>query len=118
MGQKVNPTGIRIGITKQWAANWYAATDKEYSANLIEDLKVRQLIYKRLRGAAISHIQIDRPAKNVKIAIHSARPGVIIGKKGGDVDNLKKQFNYKPSTSVIEGVSNFVAWYKRHYQND
>jgi small subunit ribosomal protein S3 len=90
MGQKVNPTGIRLGITETWTSNWYA-DGKDYANRLNEDLQVRQLIKKRLKNAAVSRIQIDRPARNAKIVIHSARPGVIIGKKGGEVDILRME---------------------------
>lgn len=80
MGQKVNPVGMRIGITRDWTSNWYA-DKKDFADRLNEDLNVRQLLQKRLKGAAVSRIQIERPARNAKIIIHSARPGVIIGKK-------------------------------------
>ena len=90
MGQKVNPTGIRLGITEQWTSNWFA-TSKDYANYLYDDLQVRKILHKRLKGAAVSRIQIERPAKNAKITIHSARPGVIIGKKGGDIEVLKAE---------------------------
>lgn len=89
MGQKVNPTGIRLGITEKWKSMWFAHS--EYADYLNADLKVREYLMKKLAGASVSRIQIDRPARNAKIAIHSARPGVIIGKKGGDVDTLRKE---------------------------
>ncbi len=88
MGQKVNPTGIRLGITETWKSMWFAHA--EYANYLNADLKVREYLMKKLAGASVSRIQIDRPARNAKIAIHSARPGVIIGKKGNDVDTLRK----------------------------
>jgi small subunit ribosomal protein S3 len=88
MGQKVNPNGIRLGITKDWTAKWYA--DKhDYADFLNADLQIRKYLRKKLERAAVSRIQIDRPARNARIAIHSARPGVIIGKKGGDIDVLR-----------------------------
>ncbi|AML47818.1 30S ribosomal protein S3 [Coxiella burnetii] len=87
MGQKVNPVGMRIGITRDWTSNWYA-DKKDFADRLNEDLNVRQLLQKRLKGAAVSRIQIERPARNAKIIIHSARPGVIIGKKGGEIEAL------------------------------
>lgn len=89
MGQKVNPTGIRLGITESWKSMWFAHTD--YANYLNADLKVREYLMKKLAGASVSRIQIDRPARNAKIAIHSARPGVIIGKKGNDVDTLRQE---------------------------
>ena len=92
MGQKVNPTGIRLGITKDWTSNWFAES-KDFANQLNDDLKVRSLLEKRLKGAAISRIQIERPARNAKIAIYSARPGVIIGKKGGEIEVLRKEIS-------------------------
>lgn len=89
MGQKVNPTGIRLGITETWKSMWFA--HKEYADYLNADLKVRDYLRKKLAGASVSRIQIDRPARNAKIAIHAARPGVIIGKKGSDVDTLRQE---------------------------
>lgn len=88
MGQKVNPTGIRLGITKDWTAKWYA-NSRDYSDFLNADLKIRDYLRAKLSRAGVSRIQIDRPARNARIAIHSARPGVIIGKKGGEVDELR-----------------------------
>ncbi|WP_267256249.1 30S ribosomal protein S3 [Coxiella endosymbiont of Ornithodoros maritimus] len=90
MGQKVNPVGMRIGITRDWTSNWYA-DKKDFADRLNEDLNVRQLLQKRLKGAAVSRIQIERPARNAKIIIHSARPGVIIGKKGGEIEALRDE---------------------------
>lgn len=87
MGQKVNPTGIRLGITESWKSMWFAHTD--YANYLNADLQVRKYLMDKLAGASVSRIQIDRPARNAKIAIYSARPGVIIGKKGSDVDTLR-----------------------------
>lgn len=89
MGQKVNPTGIRLGITEAWKSMWFA--HNEYADYLNADLKVRKYLTEKLAGASVSRIQIDRPARNAKIAIHSARPGVIIGKKGNDVDTLRQE---------------------------
>lgn len=88
MGQKVNPIGIRLGITKDWTSKWYA-DHKDYPDYLNADLKVRAFLMKNLSGAAISKILIERPARNARIAIHAARPGVIIGKKGGEVERLR-----------------------------
>src|SRR3990167_1986364 len=92
MGQKVNPTGMRLGITKDWTSNWYADT-KDYANRLNDDLKVRALLENRLKGAGVSRIQIERPARNAKIAIYSARPGVIIGKKGGEIEALRDEIS-------------------------
>jgi small subunit ribosomal protein S3 len=92
MGQKVNPIGIRLGITKDWTAKWYA-NSRDYADFLNADLKIRTFLRKKLERASVSRIQIDRPAKNARIAIHSARPGVIIGKKGGEVDRLRQEIS-------------------------
>ena len=88
MGQKVHPTGIRLGITKPWVATWYANT-KEYAGQLDGDIKVRQYLTKELKNASVSKITIERPAKSIKVTIHTARPGVVIGKKGADVEKLR-----------------------------
>jgi small subunit ribosomal protein S3 len=90
MGQKVNPNGIRLGITRGWTSKWYA-NKRQYAEYLINDIEVRNYLIKKLKGAAISNIMIERPAKNARVAIYSARPGVIIGKKGSDVETLRKE---------------------------
>jgi small subunit ribosomal protein S3 len=90
MGQKVHPTGIRLGIIKDWTSKWYADS-KQYADLLNTDLEVRSFLKKRLAGASVSRIQIDRPAKNAHITIHTARPGVVIGKKGEDIDALRAE---------------------------
>ncbi|AFL76020.1 MULTISPECIES: 30S ribosomal protein S3 [Thiocystis] len=88
MGQKVHPNGIRLGIVKDWTSKWYAST-KDYANFLNTDLAVRAFLRKELSKASVSRIQIDRPAKNAHITIHTARPGVVIGKKGEDIDKLR-----------------------------
>jgi len=90
MGHKVHPTGIRLGIVKDWTSKWYAPS-KDYADLLNTDLEVRDFLKKRLTHASVSRIQIDRPAKNAHITIHTARPGVVIGKKGEDIDRLRKE---------------------------
>ncbi len=90
MGQKVNPTGIRLGIIKDWTSTWYADS-KQYADYLYTDLKVREFLRKKLSTASVSRIQIERPARTARITIHSARPGIVIGKKGEDVDALRKE---------------------------
>ncbi|MBS0431241.1 MAG: 30S ribosomal protein S3 [Proteobacteria bacterium] len=89
MGHKVNPVGIRLGISKDWNSKWYAPK-REFAHNLVADLKVRELLKTRLAQAGVSKIQIERPAKNARITIHTARPGVVIGKKGEDIEKLRK----------------------------
>jgi small subunit ribosomal protein S3 len=90
MGQKVNPVGIRLGIVKDWASRWYASS-KEFSDTLCADLKVRDYLRKKLAQAGISRIQIDRPARNARVTVYSARPGVIIGKSGREVETLRDE---------------------------
>lgn len=89
MGHKVHPTGIRLGIVADWTSKWYA-NSRQYADFLNTDLAVRAFLKKRLAQASVSRIQIDRPAKNAHITIHTARPGVVIGKKGEDIDALRK----------------------------
>lgn len=88
MGNKVNPTGIRLGIATDWTSKWYA-DNREFSDNLLSDLKLREYIKKRLSHASVSRIQIERPAKKAQITIHTARPGIVIGKKGEDIERLR-----------------------------
>jgi len=90
MGQKVHPTGFRLGIVKEHTSIWYAS-GPAYAAKLHEDLKVREYIRKRLSQASVSRIQIQRPAQTARITIHTARPGIVIGKKGEDVERLRKE---------------------------
>lgn len=89
MGQKVNPVGIRLGIVRDWTSTWYA-NSKTYSSYLNSDIKLRNYLNKKYVGASISRIQIERPAKNARITIYAGKPGIILGKKGGDVDALRK----------------------------
>lgn len=90
MGQKVNPIGIRLGIVQKWTSTWYADS-KKYADYLNSDIQLRAYLFNKFSGASISRIQIERPAKNARIIIYAARPGVILGKKGGDVDSLRKE---------------------------
>jgi small subunit ribosomal protein S3 len=90
MGQKVHPIGIRLGIVKDWSSIWYAE-HRDYADQLNADLAVRDFVRKKLAHASVSRIQILRPAKNARIVIHTARPGIVIGKKGEDIDALRKQ---------------------------
>ncbi|HEY4146853.1 MULTISPECIES: 30S ribosomal protein S3 [Rhodanobacteraceae] len=90
MGHKVHPTGIRLGIAKDWNSKWYA-NKGEYAVYLAADLKVREMLRKKLAAAGISKIQIERPAKTARVTIHTARPGVVIGKKGEDIEKLRKE---------------------------
>ena len=89
MGHKVHPIGIRLGIIKDWTSKWYADS-KHYADYLHTDLKVRDYLRKKLANASVSRIQIERPANNARIIIHTARPGIVIGKKGEDIDRLRR----------------------------
>ena len=88
MGQKVHPIGIRLGITKEWTSKWYADS-QTYPEYVYQDHQVREFIKKKLKDASVSRIQIDRPAKRANITIHTARPGIVIGKKGEDIEKLR-----------------------------
>ena len=88
MGQKVNPIGLRLGIIRTWDSRWYAG-DGPYGDLLHEDLRLRDFLFKRLNQAGISRVVIERPAKKARITIHTARPGVVIGKKGADIEKLR-----------------------------
>jgi small subunit ribosomal protein S3 len=88
MGQKVNPTGLRLGINRTWDSRWYAGK-KEYGKLLQEDIKIREYLSDKLKAAGVSRIVIERPHKKCRVTIHSARPGVVIGKKGADIEKLK-----------------------------
>src|SRR3990167_7117311 len=90
MSQKVNPNGIRLGITRDWTSKWYAS-GRNYADYLNADIQVRRYLDGKLKGAAVSKVQIERPAKNAKVSIYSARPGVILGKKGGELEELRKE---------------------------
>ena len=89
MGQKVNPNGFRLGVSKKQNANWYAK-GKDFSSNLIQDLKVREYLGKKLKNSSISKVELERTAESFIVNIHTARPGIIIGKRGEEIENLKK----------------------------
>ena len=88
MGQKVHPIGIRLGITKEWTSKWYADS-QTYATNVHQDFEAREFLKGKLKDASVSRIQIDRPAKKANITIHTARPGIVIGKKGEDIEKLR-----------------------------
>lgn len=90
MGQKTHPVGLRLGIIKDWSSKWYASS-KDFSEYLNNDLKVREYIKKKLAQALVSEVRIERPARNARIIIHTARPGIVIGKKGEEIDTLRKE---------------------------
>jgi len=89
MGQKVQPNGMRLGVIREHSAKWFAGK-QDYSQNLIQDLKIREFLEAKLKTAALSEITIERPATNVNVIIHTARPGIVIGKKGEDIEKLRK----------------------------
>jgi len=91
VGQKVNPTGFRVGVIRDWTAKWYA--DKDYAAYLAEDLRIREYIEKRLADASVSTVEIERAANRVNVSIHTAKPGIVIGKGGSEVEALRKELN-------------------------
>ncbi|MGH6718901.1 MAG: 30S ribosomal protein S3 [Alphaproteobacteria bacterium] len=98
MGQKVNPVGLRLGINRTWDSRWYAS--KDYARLLHEDLKLRDFLLKRLAQAGVSKVVIERPAKRARITIHTARPGVVIGKRGADIERLKADLNKMTGSEV------------------
>jgi small subunit ribosomal protein S3 len=104
MGQKVNPVGLRLGVNRTWDSRWFA--DKEYGNLLLDDLKLRRFLQGRLGQAGVSRIIIERAAKRTRISLHSARPGVIIGKKGADIERLRtdiaKMTNSEVSLNIVE----------------
>lgn len=99
MGQKVHPTGIRLGIVKKHTSVWYAG-QKDYADKLINDLEVRDFISKKLSHASVSRIEIERPAQTARITIHTARPGIVIGKKGEDVEKLRNEVSAQMGVPV------------------
>ena len=98
MGHKVNPIGLRLGINRTWDSRWFAG--KGYADLLHQDLKMRKFLRKRLQQAGVSRIVIERPAKSAKVTIYTARPGVVIGKKGGDIEKLRSELANMTETDV------------------
>ncbi len=90
MGHKVNPNLFRLGVTTKWTSNWYAERGA-YGDNLAKDMQVREFLLKKLAQASVSRVQIDRPAKSARVTIHTARPGIVIGKKGEDIEKLRQE---------------------------
>ncbi|MBM3554487.1 MAG: 30S ribosomal protein S3, partial [Alphaproteobacteria bacterium] len=89
MGHKVNPTGLRLGINRTWDSRWYAG-EKDYAGLLHEDIKIRNYLFKKLAQADVAKVVIERPAKKARVTIHTGRPGVVIGKKGADIEKLRQ----------------------------
>ena len=103
MGHKVNPIGLRLGINRTWDSRWFA-NKGEYGKLLHEDLKIRRELMKLLKQAAVSKIVIERPHKKCRVTIHSARPGIVIGKKGADIDKLKKAVSKMTDAEVVINI--------------
>jgi small subunit ribosomal protein S3 len=103
MGQKVNPIGLRLGINRTWDSRWYANTG-EYGKLLHEDMAIRAMLFSTLKQAAISKVVIERPHKKCRVSIHSGRPGVVIGKKGADIDKLRKQIAKMTDSEVAINI--------------
>lgn len=99
MGQKIHPTGFRLSVTRNWSSRWFAAT-KDFAKMLKEDIEVRDFLRKRLAHASVGRVVIERPAKNARVTVYSARPGVVIGKKGEDIETLKAELQKKMGVPV------------------
>ena len=103
MGQKIHPTGFRLAVSRNWASRWYAS-NRDFAGMLAEDIKVREYLKKKLKNASVSRVLIERPAKNARITIYSARPGVVIGKKGEDIENLKRELGKQLGVPVAVNI--------------
>ena len=103
MGQKVNPVGLRLGINRTWDSRWFA-NKGEYGQLLHEDIKIRKMLFKQLKQAAVSKVVIERPHKKCRVTIYSARPGVVIGKKGADIDKLRKKVSDMTKSEVFINI--------------
>jgi len=99
LGQKVNPIGFRLGINKDWDSKWFAG--KEYSDFVLEDYKIRKFLKKKLQQAGVSKIEIERAANKIRIKIHTARPGLVIGKKGAEIQNLKQELEKQVNREIF-----------------
>ena len=107
MGQKVNPIGLRLGINRTWDSRWYASTG-EYGDLLHEDIKIREILHKELKQAAVARIVIERPHKKCRVTIHSARPGVVIGKKGAEVERLKNELQARTQKEIYLNIEEVI----------
>ena len=102
MGQKVNPIGLRVGINRTWDSRWFS--DRDYANRLVADLRLREYIKDRMKPAGISKVIIERAAQNTKVTIHTARPGMIIGKKGADIEKLRKDLSTHAGSEVALNI--------------
>ncbi len=103
MGQKVNPIGLRLGINRSWDSRWYAVA-AEYGQLMHEDLAIRAYLHKRLKQAGVSRIIIERPHKKCRVTIYTARPGVVIGKKGADIEKLRRDLGKYTDSEVFLNI--------------
>ena len=101
MGQKINPNGLRLGVNKTWDSRWFSK--KDYQRFLHEDFKLRSHVYKKLSGASVSKVIIERAAKKLRLTVFSSRPGIIIGKKGADIESLKNKFSFEKKQGAYFG---------------
>ena len=102
MGQKVNPIGIRVGINRTWDSRWF--DDRNYADKLVQDLELRKYVQTKLKAAGISKVVIERAAKNTRVTVYTARPGVIIGKKGADIETLRKELSSRAGNDVALNI--------------
>ena len=102
MGNKVNPIGLRLGVSKTWNSKWYA--DRDYSEQLKQDLNIQSYVKKRLKHGAISHIEVERTVKKTKVNIFTARPGIIIGRKGDELERLKNKLNKLTNHEIVVNI--------------
>ena len=102
MGQKVNPIGLRVGINRTWDSRWFA--DRNYASKLVQDLKLREFVKESLKAAGISKVVIERAAQNTTVTVYTARPGVIIGKKGADIEKLRRQLSERGGSDVALNI--------------
>lgn len=103
MGHKINPTGLRLGINRTWDSRWYA-TDRDYAKLLHEDLEIRKYLFAKLAQAGVSKVIVERPAKKARVTIHTARPGVVIGKKGADIEKLRSDLAKMAGSEVVLNI--------------
>ncbi len=102
MGQKINPIGLRVGINRTWDSRWF--DDRNYAQKLVQDLELRKFVQERLKAAGISKVVIERAAKNTRVTVYTARPGVIIGKKGADIEKLRKELSDRAGSEVALNI--------------
>jgi small subunit ribosomal protein S3 len=102
MGQKVNPIGLRVGINRTWDSRWF--DDRNYAEKLVQDLELRKYVTERLKAAGISKVVVERAAKNTRVTVYTARPGVIIGKKGADIEKLRKDLSERAGSDVALNI--------------